>query len=143
MNKAACPCWLDLLLCAEGADLSHQLARGLWVRHQPDVRLGHTGLSIYSGVSAVYLSLTFFTWSTTEENTLKSAYILCMRTNSEKYTFFVLLQPPKWLYRILLFGYVRMTENKTSGPVGLMEAVIITSHVPSYICMCVYIYIYI
>ena len=66
-----------------------------------------------------------------------------MRTNSEKYTFFILLQPPKWLYRVLLFGYVRMIENKTSGPVGLMEAIIITSHVPSYICMCVCIYMYI
>ena len=64
-----------------------------------------------------------------------------MRTNSEKYTVFVLLQPPEWLYRVLLFGYVRMIENKTSGPVRLMEAIIITSHVPSYICMYVYIYI--
>lgn len=63
-----------------------------------------------------------------------------MRTNSEKYTVFVLLQPPEWLYRVLLFGYVRMIENKTSGPVRLMEAIIITSHVPSYICMYVYIY---
>lgn len=63
-----------------------------------------------------------------------------MRTNSEKYTVFVLLQSPKWLYRVLLFGYVRMIENKTSGAVRLMEAIIITSHVPSYICMYVYIY---
>ena len=42
-EQGCCPCLLDLPLFAEGADLSHQLAHGLWVRHQPDVRLGHAG----------------------------------------------------------------------------------------------------
>ena len=37
------PCLLDLPLFAKGADLSYWLAHGLWVRHQPDIRLGHAG----------------------------------------------------------------------------------------------------
>lgn len=56
----------------------------------------------------------------------KYIYFVYENKSWKVHTFFLLLQTLIWFYRALLSGHVRMIENKTSGPVWLTEAVIIS-----------------